>query len=58
MKQVYVVWDASRNRFRWETIAERVDPADYPSLAKVKSAIKASFPKFRMVVYGVGRYAA
>ena len=58
MKQVYVVWDARIGRFRWETIGERVDMNDYRSLAKVKSAIKAYFPKFRMVVYGVGKYAA
>ena len=58
MKQVYVVWDSRTNRFRWETVAGRIDPADYRSLAKVQRAIKAYFPSFRMLVYGVGKYAA
>jgi hypothetical protein len=58
MKPVYIVWDSRTNRFRWETIGGRVDLQDYRSLATVKRAIKAWFPRFRAVVYGVGRYAA
>ena len=59
MDVVYIKFNSATNRFTWEPRSDRLDWGNYPSLAKVKSAIRKFFPgrKPRAVVIGLGKYA-
>ncbi len=53
---VYVIFDRTTEKFRWELRAGAVDKTEYPTLARINRVISKIFPRHRKIISGLGVY--
>lgn len=53
---VYVIFDRTTEKYRWELRAGRVDEKEYSTFARVNRVISRIFPRHRKIVSGLGTY--